>query len=104
MKDTSDGVEITAIGTAFYHKMDRASAKPIYEEGTENILEVEKTKTVFHSAMRVLLKQALFYSNKSIKAIADASDIDLDSADLADPQTAVDRRAAQLTHGAEARL
>ena len=26
MKNTSDGVEITAIGTAFYHKMDRASA------------------------------------------------------------------------------
>ena len=102
MKNTSDGVEITAIGTAFYHKMDRASAKPVFEEGTENILEVEKTKTVFHSAMRVLLRSALYYSNKSIKAIADASGIDLDNAELADPQTAVDRRSAQLTHGAEA--
>ena len=102
MKNTSDGVEITAIGTAFYHKMDRASEKPIYEQGTENILQVEKTKTVFHSAMRVLLKQALYYSNQSIKAIADASDIDLEDVELADPQTAIHKGSAQLTHGAEA--
>lgn len=102
MEDTSDGVVIIAIGTAFYHKMDRKTAKAVYEEGTENILEVEKTKTVFHSAMRVLLKQALYYSNQHIKSIADTSGIDLDNAELADPQKAVDRRAAQLTHGAEA--
>ena len=56
MKDTSDGVEITAIGTAFYHKMDRASAKPIYEEGTENILEVEKNKNSFSLSNEGIVK------------------------------------------------
>ena len=60
MKNTSDGVEITAIGTAFYHKMDRASAKPIYEEGTEIALgNARKNKSSFSLSNEGIVKSTI---------------------------------------------